>query len=33
MQEMQNIVTEQTRINKGDNTEILSKDFFPEGKS
>ena len=32
MQEMQNIVTGQTTINKSDNTEILSKDFIPEGK-
>lgn len=30
-QEMQNIVTGQTTITKGD-TEILSKDFFTEGK-
>ena len=32
MQEMKNIVTGQTTINKGDNTKILSKDFFLEGK-
>ena len=31
-QEMQSIVTGQTTITKGDNTEILSKDFFPEDK-